>query len=209
MPLRVRRNRAPTPPESCPLTECMALLGGAWTPNVIWYLSAGARRFSELKGDISPITARVLTKRLRELERHGVVMRRAAPTSPPSVEYELTDLGGELLPAIQAIVRVGERLKQIAAAPSRRGALGGGDRPGPLMRRRPIACPVDLEPAREHRRFSRAGHPWRSADDVQSRRSKGCRGAWTRPFRRVPPGQPVDKNPGFQRSGKFRHVIDI
>lgn len=121
MPLRVRRNRTPTPPESCPLTECMALLGGAWTPNVIWYLSSGPRRFTELKVDIPPITARVLTKRLRELERHGVISRRVMPTSPPSVEYGLTDLGSELLPAIQAIVRVGERLKRRAAAPTRRG----------------------------------------------------------------------------------------
>lgn len=121
MPLRVRKNRSPSLPATCPLTECMALLGGAWTPNVIWYLSGGPRRFSELKGDIPPITARVLTKRLRELERHGVVVRRVVPTSPPSVEYALTELGSELLPAIQAIVRVGERLKQIAAAPSRRG----------------------------------------------------------------------------------------
>lgn len=121
MPLRVRKNRSPSAPATCPLTECMALLGGAWTPNVIWYLSGGPRRFSELKGDIPPITARVLTKRLRELERHGVVDRRVVPTSPPSVEYALTELGGELLPAIQAIVRVGERLKRLAAAPARRG----------------------------------------------------------------------------------------
>ena len=89
----------------------MAILGGAWTPNVIWYLGGGPRRFSELKGDIPPITARVLTRRLRDLEQQAVIIRRVTPTSPPSVEYALTDLGKELLPAIQAIVDVGERLK--------------------------------------------------------------------------------------------------
>jgi DNA-binding HxlR family transcriptional regulator len=111
LPLRVRKNKTAPPPPICPLTECMAILGGAWTPNVIWYLGAGPRRFSELKGDIPPITARVLTKRLRDLEQQAVITRRVMPTSPPSVEYALTDLGKELLPAIQAIVDVGERLK--------------------------------------------------------------------------------------------------
>jgi DNA-binding HxlR family transcriptional regulator len=111
MPLRVRKSRVAAPPNHCPLTECMSVLGGAWTPNVIWYLSGGPRRFSELKGDIPPITARVLSKRLRDLESKGVVDRHVVPSSPPSVEYRLTELGRELLPAIQAIVDVGERLK--------------------------------------------------------------------------------------------------
>jgi DNA-binding HxlR family transcriptional regulator len=119
MPLRMRKSRAPPPPAVCPLFKCMSLLGGAWTPNVIWYLSGGRRRFSELKGDIPPITARMLSKRLRELTSHGVVIRHVAPTSPPSVEYELTALGRQLLPAIQAIVDVGARLSDASRASPR------------------------------------------------------------------------------------------
>ncbi|HET7506028.1 MAG TPA: helix-turn-helix domain-containing protein [Kofleriaceae bacterium] len=88
----------------------MALLSGAWAPNVIWYLSAQPRRFGELRIDIPKISARVLSARLRELESRGVVARRVMPTSPPSVEYELTDLGRELLPAIEAIIAVGSKL---------------------------------------------------------------------------------------------------
>lgn len=118
MALKVRKNRAVPPPESCPVMACMAVIGGAWAPNVIWYLGAGPRRFSELRADIPRVTAKVLTARLRELERRGVVRRDVRPTSPPSVEYELTDLGRDLVPAIQAIVRVGERLKQRARQPS-------------------------------------------------------------------------------------------
>jgi len=48
---------------------------------------------------------------LRQLEAKGVVLREVKPTSPPTVEYSLTDLGRELIPAIQAIVTVGEKLK--------------------------------------------------------------------------------------------------
>ena len=98
----------------------MMLLRGAWAPNVIWYLSAGARRFGELRVDIPRISARVLSARLRELEAKGVVVRRVLDSSPPSAEYALTDLGRELVPAIHAIVSVGLKLKQ--AKPRKRAA---------------------------------------------------------------------------------------
>ncbi len=111
MALKLRKNKSPAPPPSCPLTECMAVIGGAWTVNVIWYLRAGPRRFSELRLDIPPISPKVLTTRLRELEERGVVSRQVKPTSPPSVEYSLTELGQELVPAIEGIVKVGEKLK--------------------------------------------------------------------------------------------------
>ena len=112
MSLPLRKNRAAAPPLECPLSGCMALLGGAWTPNVIWYLSGGSRRFGELRHDIPRISAKVLSARLRQLESQGVITRRVVPTSPPSVEYALTELGQELIPAISAIVQVGLKLKK-------------------------------------------------------------------------------------------------
>lgn len=112
MALKRRKSKVAPPPPTCPLTECMKLLGGAWTPNVIWYLSEGPRRFSELRSDIPPISAKVLSARLRELEEKGVITRTVMPTSPPSTEYALTPLGRELLPAIEAIAAIGARLKK-------------------------------------------------------------------------------------------------
>ena len=117
MPLKIRRNRSPKPPPACPLTECMGIIGGAWTVNVIGSLRAGPRRSSELRVDIPPVSPKVLTARLRELEARGVLRREVKPTSPPSVEYSLTALGGELVPAIEAIVEVGHRLKGSPDAP--------------------------------------------------------------------------------------------
>lgn len=93
------------------LTECMAVIAGAWAPNVIWSLRQGPRRFNELRQDIPPISAKVLSARVKELEERGVVRRQVKATSPPSVEYELTELGAELIPALDAIVQVGHRLK--------------------------------------------------------------------------------------------------
>jgi len=92
----------------------MAIIAGAWAPNVIWHLRAGPRRFNELRLDIPPISAKVLSQRLRELENRRVVTRTIQPTSPPSVEYALTPLGHELVPALQAIVEVGHKLKGAA-----------------------------------------------------------------------------------------------
>ena len=94
----------------------MALLGGAWTPNIVWYLREGPRRFNELRGDVAGISAKVLSQRLQRLHADGIVERRVMPTSPPTVEYELTDLGRELLPAVDAIVEVGHRLKRLRGA---------------------------------------------------------------------------------------------
>ena len=110
--VRYRPSRVEPPPEGCPLTECLALLGGAWSPNVVWYLREGPRRFNELRGDLYGISGKTLSARLKKLEADGVVTRTVRPTSPPTVEYALTDLGAELLPAVDAIVEVGHRLKQ-------------------------------------------------------------------------------------------------
>ena len=113
MPLKMRKNQSPEPPEPCMLTECMSVIAGAWAPNVIWCLRAGPRRYSELKADIPPVTSKVLSTRLRELEQRGVILRKVMPTTPPSVEYQLTPLGAELIPALEAVVEVGHKLKAL------------------------------------------------------------------------------------------------
>jgi DNA-binding HxlR family transcriptional regulator len=112
MAIKRRKSKVPSPPEGCPLTECMRLLGGAWTPNVIWYLRSEPRRFSELLADIPGVSPKVFTARLKKLVKDGILIRQVLPTSPPTVEYSLTDLGHELTPAIEAIVQVGLKLKR-------------------------------------------------------------------------------------------------
>lgn len=108
--LKRRKNPVSDTP-LCPIGSCMSVLGGAWTPNVIWYLSGGPRRFSELASDMKPISAKMLSQRLKALEEKGVLTRTVMDTSPPSVEYALTDLGREIVPAIEAIARVGYKLR--------------------------------------------------------------------------------------------------
>lgn len=123
MPLRMRksavRHAEPDMVQMCPIGKCMELLRGAWTPNVIWHLSDEPRRFSELEAYMKPISAKVLSTRLKELEEKGVITRTVMATSPPSVEYALTELGRELVPAIQSIAKVGYKLKKAKAEGAR------------------------------------------------------------------------------------------
>ncbi|WP_109126795.1 helix-turn-helix domain-containing protein [Dyella sp. C11] len=123
MGLPVRKSKV-TPPPTCPLSEVLRLLRGAWAPNVIWQLSGDARRFGELRHDMPRISARVLSARLRELETRGLVARRVLHTSPPSAEYSLTPLGRELLPAINALASVGTKLIEEWEADQRKLAVG-------------------------------------------------------------------------------------
>jgi len=107
-----RKNKVAPPPDTCPLAECLGVIGGVWTPGIIWYLSHSPRTFSELKTDLKGVSAKVLSARLKKLAADGVLERTVKPTSPPTVEYSLTELGSELKPAIEAIVAVGHRLKE-------------------------------------------------------------------------------------------------
>lgn len=108
---RLREGFRFSDPEKCMVSKCMSLLGGAWTPALIWNLSKGARRFNELKYFLAPISSKMLSKRLLELSTKGVVLRIVSDTRPPSVEYELTDLGLALLPIIQKMAEVGANLE--------------------------------------------------------------------------------------------------
>ncbi|OQV31798.1 transcriptional regulator [Alcaligenes phenolicus] len=92
-------------------------LGDKWTVQVIWRLAiTGDRRlrFSEIKREVEGITQRMLTLTLRNLERDGLVERHYFPEVPPRVEYELTEMGKNMLDALKGInVWVRENLPRI------------------------------------------------------------------------------------------------
>jgi DNA-binding HxlR family transcriptional regulator len=71
---------------------------------VLWTLAHNGRlRFNELQKQVPGITPKVLTERLRQLERDGFVGRADYPEIPPLVEYEMTPLGETLVPVFQAL----------------------------------------------------------------------------------------------------------
>ncbi|MEZ5668736.1 MAG: helix-turn-helix domain-containing protein [Alphaproteobacteria bacterium] len=162
MALKMRKNQSPPPPPCCPLLDCLAIIGGAWAPNVIWHLRGGPRRFSELRADIPQISPKVLTTRLRELETAGVIDRHVVPTSPPSVEYALNAFGWKLVPAIEAIAAVGLELQQHRQA---RGKPPSPRRRHPkhLHAKTPAMATAAELPALHRRSARAAGRPARIA----------------------------------------------
>ncbi len=66
-------------------------------------LGDGRRRFNDLARSSKGISYKMLTQTLRRLEREGLVSHTVYDTTPPKVEYELTDLGRQVLPVINAI----------------------------------------------------------------------------------------------------------
>ena len=86
--------------DACGLAHALELIGERWSMLVLRELAYGPRRFSELKSDLPGISANVLTQRLTELEKRGIVRRRRLPP-PASVQvYEATEWGLEAAPLI-------------------------------------------------------------------------------------------------------------
>lgn len=74
-----------------------------WTVLIVGRLEGGPRRFGELRRAIEGISPKVLTQKLRELERDGVLTRTVYASVPPKVEYRLTTLGTTLTTLLDAI----------------------------------------------------------------------------------------------------------
>ncbi len=109
-----------------PIRTTMALVGDSWTPLILLVLDSGEWRHAALRRALAqlssqrPITQRVLTLKLRALEREGYVTRRATHDVPPRVSYSLTPLGQDLQQLVHAqVLWVSQRRDEIAKARSR------------------------------------------------------------------------------------------
>lgn len=80
----------------CATRRTLTRIADKWTILIVGRLSQRACRFGELKRSIEGISSKVLTQHLRDLEEDGLLTRTVEATSPPSVTYELTDLGESL-----------------------------------------------------------------------------------------------------------------
>ncbi|SHE57723.1 winged helix-turn-helix transcriptional regulator [Streptoalloteichus hindustanus] len=78
---------------NCPSRGVLELVANKWTVLVVSALTERPQRFCQLRRRVEGISQKVLTQILRTLERDGLVTRSVYPTTPPSVEYALTELG--------------------------------------------------------------------------------------------------------------------
>jgi DNA-binding HxlR family transcriptional regulator/putative sterol carrier protein len=95
--------------EGCGISHALDLVGERWALLVIRELLLGPKRFTDLRAGIPQISPNVLSERLRDLERVGVVARRKLGPPAGSRVYELTEWGRELEPAVLALGRWGSR----------------------------------------------------------------------------------------------------
>ncbi len=89
--------------QSCPVEITLDLIGGKYKALILWRLSEGKLRFSELRKVIGGATPKMLTQQLRELEAQALIHREVFPIIPPKVEYSLTELGRSLMPVLTAM----------------------------------------------------------------------------------------------------------
>ncbi|MFE0376661.1 winged helix-turn-helix transcriptional regulator [Streptomyces inhibens] len=104
--------------QACPISPVVDLLFSRWTTPIVWVLEHHGRlRFNELQRLVPSITPKVLTQRLRQLERDGLVIRTYHAEIPPRVEYEISALGRTLVPVFQTLHDWSEaHLPQVTAA---------------------------------------------------------------------------------------------
>jgi len=89
--------------DNCPVEATLEMIGGKYKALILWHLSEGRLRFSELRKVITNATPKMLTQQLRELEAHALIHREVFPVIPPKVEYSLTETGRSLMPILVAM----------------------------------------------------------------------------------------------------------
>ncbi|MED4163050.1 helix-turn-helix domain-containing protein [Halalkalibacterium halodurans] len=87
----------------CPRFEkAITILSQRWTGLIIYQLLSGPQRFRSIESSL-PISGRVLSERLKDLEQHGIVKRDVYPETPVRIEYSLTEKGLALEPVLKKV----------------------------------------------------------------------------------------------------------
>jgi DNA-binding HxlR family transcriptional regulator len=94
---------------SCPVEITLEVIFGRWKVLIIHQLLEDTKRFNQLQRELRGITHRTLSKQLREMEEHGLVIRKDYKEIPPRVEYSLSVLGKSLENVLIAMHEWGEK----------------------------------------------------------------------------------------------------
>ena len=103
-----------------PFNNAMEIISGKWKMNILYSLSQlGTMRYGEIKRVLGNVTHKMLSKKLKELEENGLIIRKEYPQISPKVEYSLTDKGRTLLPILKQVCDWGKEYcpKKIKSIP--------------------------------------------------------------------------------------------
>jgi DNA-binding HxlR family transcriptional regulator len=95
-----------------PVRDTLDIVGGKWKLPIIHTLASSPMRFKVLQREVQGITARVLSKELKDLEENDLVKREVFATSPVTVEYSLTEYGQTLKPVVLALYNWGTKHRE-------------------------------------------------------------------------------------------------
>ena len=96
-------------PIDCGLHLTKEVLNGKWKASLIYAISEGIKRPSELQRALPDATKRVLNLQLKQLEEHGIIAKKIHHQLPPKVEYSLTPLGASLMSVVDAMNHWGDQ----------------------------------------------------------------------------------------------------
>ena len=107
----------------CASRTVLEVVANKWTHLVVCSLRDGPKQFGEIRRRLEGVTQKMLTQTLRTLERDGLVTRTQYATIPPRVDYELTDLGQDVVVLLDGVIRWAEdHVLDITAARARHDA---------------------------------------------------------------------------------------
>lgn len=87
----------------CPIDAMLSVIDGRWKGTILWRLSEGPMRTSELRRSIPGITERMLIRHLQEMVRDGILVRRQETAVGSCVRYSISKYGLTLLPVLETI----------------------------------------------------------------------------------------------------------
>lgn len=97
---------------TCPMLYGMQRLSGRYKVALLWHISQGHNRFGVLRKLLHPVTTKMLSQQLRELEADNLLSRTIYAEMPPRVEYALLPEAESLLGVFEGLRAWGDRLKQ-------------------------------------------------------------------------------------------------
>lgn len=90
---------------TCPIRNVIDRFGDKWSLLILYHLhKGGTLRFGEIYHQMTDISEKMLSSKLKDLERDHLIKRKSYPVIPPRVEYKLTDLGESLMPHLDSLI---------------------------------------------------------------------------------------------------------
>lgn len=97
----------------CAVETTVAMISGKWKPILLFHLTSGDKRYSELQRLLPQASDRMLTRSLRELEQDGLILRTVFAEVPVRVHYGLTERGMSLIPVLNVMSAWGSQMQNV------------------------------------------------------------------------------------------------